>query len=349
MIDVHDLLLREVAVLTGEAVAALARVTESAAPRAARERTDAGALDPGEAIHDLRVALRRLRSIARPMRLVYGKRTLAKSEARLRAILDLTSELRDEEVLRETLGDLAVDEATRASLAKWMEGRARRERGLRARATKALTGRGGATSDTDVESCLAGLREVVGAGAKRPTGIASFRRAALAGALEDLETRVAGARIEDTEAMHRVRIGAKRLRYVAELVTALEQESARRAEAPSASSEEGADLARASTVVADLRRIEKGATRLQKRLGQLHDLDEALARMSRAWGLDAAPRGHVLEALRRARAASATKSEVELRDELERIRATSTALLEGRGGPGPRGTTAVGRSEDAAS
>lgn len=347
MIEAHPLLATQARKLAGDGRAALERVLESA--RADGASTASGAPDAGEAIHDLRVALRRLRSVLRPMRVVYGKKSLVGTEERLRAILDSTSDLRDEEVLRETLADLGVDDATRSALARWMTGRARRERGLRGRAVRALGGEADHEAETSVRRCLTTLETRLDAGPKRAIGVDGFRRAALARALEDLEERVEAARVEDGLSMHRVRIGAKRVRYVAELLGATE-EQARGAAIAGPRGATGAERTEVEALV-ELGKIEKAATKIQKRLGTLHDLDEALARMGRAWGLDEAPRKKVLEALRRARAKTAEKSESELRDELRRIRSAAAALLdERRTGLGGLATTRpAGRDEDAAS
>src|SRR4051794_38610615 len=81
-------------VLVAEARAASLRV-EALEPRSE-------AADP-EAIHDFRVAIRRLRSVLRPVRPVYGRRRMRALAEGLKRVADATGTLRDEEVLRETL------------------------------------------------------------------------------------------------------------------------------------------------------------------------------------------------------------------------------------------------------
>ncbi len=347
--DSHDLLLATTHTMAEEGRKALTHVLAAGATTDADRgvATSTPENDPAEAIHDLRVALRRLRSVLRSMRFVYGKRPLGIAEARLRAILDLTSELRDEEVLRETLGDLELADEVRKPLDRWMEGRARRERGLRNRATRALSGNDVRVLETGVGVCLDDLEAKVVEGPKRRCALETFQRAALAKALDDLDDRVEASRIEDPDSMHRVRIGAKRIRYLAELLGGLV------AEAGSIQFLAGAildpNIQRAT--LSDLRRLERASTRIQKRLGHLHDLDEALRRMGRAWGLDTEPRNMVLAALTRVRKSAAQKAAVELTEELTKIRAASTRLLATSAGPEKLSSTRPrdDKDEDAAS
>ena len=332
--DAHALLLAKTQAMTEQGRKALSLVLQVGASsgegaRAAHDQptvaSGAHASDPAEAIHDLRVALRRLRTVLRPMRIVYGKRALAVAESRLRAILDLTSELRDEEVLRETLNALSLKEGVREPLERWMEGRARRERGFRNRATRALSGGNTTLLDAGVGVCLDELEAKVSQGPKHVCALETFQRGALGRALDDLDERVETSNIDDSESMHRVRIGAKRLRYVAELLGELVNEAA--SIAFLAGTVADPTIKRARTT--DLRRLERSSTRIQKRLGHLHDLDEALQRMGRAWGLDKGPRASVLKALMQARQVAAHKSSTELSEELARIRVASARLLDG--------------------
>ncbi len=345
--DAHDLLLATMHTMAEEGRKALTHVLAAGATADADRGVPPPENDPAEAIHDLRVALRRLRSVLRSMRLVYGKRPLGAAEARLRAILDLTSELRDEEVLRDTLGDLDLADEVRKPLGRWMQGRARRERGLRNRATRALSGNDERVLEIGVGVCLDELEAKVVEGPKRKCALETFQRAALATALDDLSDRVEASRIEDPESMHRVRIGAKRIRYLAELLGGLV------AEAGSIQFLAGAivdpNLQRAT--LSDLRRLERASTRIQKRLGHLHDLDEALRRMGRAWGLDTEPRNMLLAALTRVRKSAAQKATFELREELTKIRTASARLLAASTGPEKISNTrpTSDQDEDAAS
>jgi CHAD domain-containing protein len=264
--------------------------------------------DEAEAIHDLRVALRRLRSALRPVRGLYGKRTGDRAEEMLKAALDLTSELRDEEVLRETLASLALSSAVRAKLDTWMLGRARREKGLRGRTVAAL-----ATAIADPEGLTAAMSRLesrIERGPREDLPRDAFVHDVIEEAVETLEERARSTPISDVDGMHRVRISGKKLRYTAALL----------------GGKIDASIAEAPPRAKHLAAIEKSGARVQKRLGQLHDVDLAIARMHRAWGLDRPARLEVLAALQKERARLATVSERELRAELERIRGARQAL-----------------------
>ena len=340
MIDAHSLLSARTRELIAEAREALHHGVVEKKPSTIDETEPAVAegqvsdpdRDPAEAVHDLRVAIRRLRSVLRPMRLVYGKNALRKTELVLGTALDITSDLRDDEVLRETLERLDVG-AARERLSTWMQGRARREHGTRLRAIRSLLGTNGdGKGESSIAHGLDRLERKVDAAPEAAADLDTFERQALTQAMADLEERVEASKIDDAMAMHRVRIGAKRLRYVAELLADLSErpaaEGAHAAEDEADASGEGRER---SPRVSAMRRIEKGCERIQKRLGTLHDLDEALLRMGRAWGLDRGPREEVLTALRRARSKLARKSQAELTNELSAIRGAYTRVLESFG------------------
>ncbi len=264
--------------------------------------------DDAEAIHDLRVALRRLRSTLRPVRALYGKHALDALEAKLAHALDTTSELRDEEVLRETLATLLVGTPARARLESWMIGRARRERGLRNRTLALLR-----TAIGEHDGVLAGVTAFdrrIERGARRHVPAGPFIASAIDDAVDVVDERAASASGGDALAMHRVRIACKRLRYTAALLG-------------------GATAKREGSFVPAHRAlavIEKASTRIQKRLGTLHDLDVGLVRLGRAWGLDPRVRGEVIAALGEARAREAHVSMDELGKERPRIDAARAAI-----------------------
>jgi CHAD domain-containing protein len=139
---------------------------------------------------------------------------------------------------------------------------------------------------------------------------------------DDLEHRgkevdIAALDAADGEAMHTLRIRFKRLRYTAELFGPLLERTGTDAGAGAdAGTDAGAGTGRDGTLAADAPRLwargvaadAKHAARMQKRLGELHDIDVALQRTARAWGLDAATRAALAEALRAARQRAATKA-----------------------------------------
>jgi len=286
--------------------------------RAARARGEAGASrgepapaahDLGadaEAVHDFRVALRRLRTVVRTVRDIHGRKRMRKIGDALKRYADATGALRDEEVLRETLAALEVAPRTRAALTQWMVRRRRQELACRSAVVRLLREHGAAPRAAARDPRAGGARARAGERAPGPA------RTDLEDALVRLEKRLARGDAEvsahdlaaesfslaradvrehaaaspsDGEAMHALRIRFKRLRYTAELF---------------------------APVLADATGAARGAARLQKRLGEVHDLDQAIVRVSRAWGLSPRHRAAVLAALRawRARAAERAGADV---------------------------------------
>jgi CHAD domain-containing protein/CYTH domain-containing protein len=221
---------------------------------AAHQRLDQGGDD--EALHDFRVAVRRLRSAVRAYRDPLEGSIGGGDRRRLSALADATGAARDLEVqvawLRKRLDDLTGGERARAwtllgalrgELAKADERLRRqvakdfpRERWRLARRLRFYRVR------MDVEAPAGGPR------------LASvFARLALEHAA-DLERRLGDVRsIDDQDEAHRARIAAKRLRYLVEPVQA--------------------ELEGAPDVI---RRIKK----LQDALGEMHDADVLLARVA---------------------------------------------------------------------
>ncbi|WP_437549063.1 CHAD domain-containing protein [Sorangium sp. So ce367] len=289
-----------------------------------------------EAVHDFRVSLRRLRTLLKPARRIYGRRRLRPVAEGLREFARATGALRDEEVLRETLTALDLDEAARAAVAGWVAQRARREREARAHivellrqdrpddagatqvdapaagdagATQADTPAAGETGATQVDAPAAGerlrlephlarLERRISRRKARKRGAEALARRAIGDALDDVSA-LASSDPGDGAAMHALRIRFKRLRYSAETFSPLFGERAER--------------------------TAKSASRMQRRLGQLHDADEALAQMRRAEELAPDARAAVIEALVAERARLAHKATEELARELE----TLTSLWSG--------------------
>jgi CHAD domain-containing protein len=242
--------------------------------RAAAARVGDHAADP-EAVHDLRVALRRLRTVLRPARRLYGKRRLRAIGAELGGFARAAGALRDDEVLRETLTALELPAGARAEIDAWLTRRARRERAQRRRVASTIM----AIEPPSLDETLADLERRLG---RRPRerAAAALAEAALVEAAAGVEA-LASAHPADPAAMHALRIRYKRLRYTAELFAPLVGEGA----------------------IA----VAREAARLQKRLGELHDLDEAHARTAQARGLSAATRAAVSLALERSRASAAER------------------------------------------
>lgn len=282
----HDLLAPALFAMIAEVRRTQARVIAAAA------RADA---DP-EAIHDFRVALRRLRTVLRPARRVFGKRRLREIAAELRRFAQATGALRDEEVLRETLGGLDLPARAREQLDAWLSQRARQERARR-RAVVALllapdlpaTDR--APARPSLPTALAHLERRLGRHLHEAQTAEDLAVEACAAAFAEVVALASGD-ARDVRAMHELRIRWKRLRYSAELF-------------------EPALGERAAVVI-------KSAARMQKRLGELHDLDEALLRVARARGLPEACAAPVRRALIRARRVCSARVKRDVGEEVSR-------------------------------
>jgi CHAD domain-containing protein len=247
--------------------------------------------DP-EAIHDFRVALRRLRTLLRPARKVFGRRHLQEIGAALGRFAKATGALRDEEVLRETLTGLELPPRARAELLAWLVQRARQERVRRRgveRLLRAPDTPGGAPS---LGAALAHLERRLGKDRRQELTAEALADAAISRAFAAVK-ELAGAEAHDVAAMHELRIRFKRLRYTAELFAPI--------------------LGDGSAAVV------KSAARMQKRLGELHDVDEALLRIRRARGLDERTVRSLRRALVRARAERSERARTELGSELLRL------------------------------
>ncbi|WP_437968330.1 CHAD domain-containing protein [Sorangium sp. So ce260] len=287
-----------------------------------------GAEPDAEAVHDFRVSLRRLRTLLKPARRIYGSKRIRPIADGLREFAQATGTLRDEEVLRETLTALELDEAARAAVAAWVAQRARREHEARAHIVELLRrdhpgDKGAPRADAPagdagapradapagdagetradapakgkrlrLEPHLARLERRVSRKKAKKRGAEALARRAIGDALEDVRA-LATSDPSDGAAMHALRIRFKRLRYSAETFSPLFGERAER--------------------------TAKSASRLQRRLGQLHDVDEALAQMTKAEELCSEERAAIVAALDAERARLARKATEELAQELETL------------------------------
>ncbi|WP_437953880.1 CHAD domain-containing protein [Sorangium sp. So ce296] len=302
-----------------------------------------GAEPDEEAVHDFRVSLRRLRTLLKPARRIYGKKRIRPIADGLREFARATGTLRDEEVLRETLTALELGEAPRAAVAAWVAQRSRREHEARAHIVELLrrdhpgdkgapradgpagdaeepradappageadeprAGTPVAVGEADepragapvvgerlrLEPYLARLERRISRKRAKKRGAEALARRAIRDALQDVRA-LAASDPSDGAAMHALRIRFKRLRYSAETFSPLFGERAER--------------------------TAKSASRLQRRLGQLHDVDEALAQMTRAEELSPDDRAAVVEALGAERARLAGKATEELAQEIETL------------------------------
>jgi CHAD domain-containing protein len=198
-----------------------------------------------EAIHDFRVAIRRLRSLLKPARDLYGPFPTEAVRAALKAVADASGDLRDEEVLHQTLAALDLPGHLRPDLDAWLTLRKQREVTLRTSFLARLAS-GQAHQAADLLDAL--LLLPVRPSRDLPLDVFALRT------LKRAERRIRRWVLSDThsvEELHRLRILYKRLRYAAEeLAEVLPPLLAARAPV---------------------------AARFQKILGDIHDLDMARA------------------------------------------------------------------------
>jgi CHAD domain-containing protein len=230
-----------------------------------------------EALHDMRVAIRRLRVILKIARPVFGRFHADAVRAELTRVHRATGLLRDEEVLEETLAALPVRDR---AFAAWRVRRKARERVLRRAVLRQLR-----------EGHLDRARELLHALLALP--VKPSRR----GRLDKLARRCALRAFDEVEAlrdvapddvtgMHALRIAYKHLRYAAEIFE--------------------------TKLPLDLAALAKPAARFQKRLGTIHDLDVAMVSVGRARGLSPPTIARVVRALRALRAREVAKYQREM-------------------------------------
>jgi CHAD domain-containing protein len=236
-----------------------ARLT-STIPRVLAE-TDAAA------VHDMRVAIRRLRTLLRMARPVLGRFHVDAARRAFARFQQSSGSLRDEEALGDLLDAAAVTEPT---VLAWRERRRLHEKVLR----RALVTRLRQGALRRARSMIAALVVLP----VDPEGTANSLPRFAERTVARAQKRVAASSdvgIEDAAGLHRLRIAHKQLRYAIELfATALPPGSEATA---------------------------KVSERFQKRLGDIHDVDVALAAIARARGLSPAGRALLVAALRDAR------------------------------------------------
>lgn len=256
-----DLLARPAA----QSVRLIAQAHLESATRALERTADP---QDARALHDFRVALRRLRTTLRAYRPLFEDGARGKPHKRLRDIADATNRLRDAEVALEWLRPLAtgLTPGERVGLS-WLIERIDQRRlkdqercltDIRRSFPKAVQG---------LHKGLVAYRQTVGAEPSvTDVSFAAALRAAAITAARELDDVLGEIRKVDDDAGHRARIAAKRLRYVLEPV-------------------KGA-LARADTI-ARLKAI-------QDLLGELHDLQELKSTVRGAVATAAAERAEQL-------------------------------------------------------
>lgn len=192
-----------------------------------------------EAIHDLRVAIRRLRTMLKMARPLFGRWHADVVRKAFADVMRATGELRDEEVLEETLEGI-IDHPT---FAKWLKSRAAREKKLR-RAVVIRIERG----ELDRARLMLKALLVFPFDPGRNAELAKFARKTVERARRVVE-KGRDVPPEDMQGLHDLRIAYKELRYSIELL--------------------------ADALPLDSRAMLEPAAVFQKRLGEIHDVDVA--------------------------------------------------------------------------
>jgi CHAD domain-containing protein len=250
-------------------VAVKAKTLDIALGKAIRRVTSSA---DDEALHDMRVAMRRLRTLLRIARPLYGRFRTDAVRSAFSTVQSRTGDLRDEEAMEELFQGLPVEDP---AFIAWRARRRGRENKLRATVITSL--RAGE---------LARARKLLMAlllfppKPSRDEDVARFARRAVTRARKSAD-RKRDAPTSDVEQMHALRIRFKELRYAAEIF--------------------------GEVLPLDLAALIAPAAKLQKRLGDIHDIDTALAVVSRARRLPPETRARVAGALVELRARKSKK------------------------------------------
>ena len=218
-----------------------------------------------EAIHDLRVAIRRLRTMLKMARPLFGRWHADVVRTAFADVMKATGDLRDEEVLEETVDGLSDDPA----FTTWLHTRAARERKLR-RAVIARIERG----ELDRARLMLKALLVFPFDPARNVELSKFARRTVERARRTVE-KGRDVSADDMVGLHELRISYKELRYSIELL--------------------------ADALPLDARAMLEPAVVFQKRLGEIHDVDVAADVLRHARTLPAAVREEASTALARVR------------------------------------------------
>ena len=245
--------------------------------------------DP-EAIHDLRVAIRRLRTLLRLARPIYGRHHTDLIRGVYTDVGRSSGALRDEEVFLELLEKHGADLSPPLApeLAGFRDQRLVRERELRGAVLKSLE-----TDDIAVARTLLGALLALPVRPKKDRDLAKFGRAAVIDSLSAVDEH-RDAKGDDGEGLHDLRIAYKRLRYTLEFF--------------------------GPVLPPDLTAAHDAAVKFQKRLGDIHDLDMALAHCEASPQLSGELRGILAQSFGEARSKKLAAFEAEMRPDGSRAR-----------------------------
>ncbi|WP_394824350.1 CHAD domain-containing protein [Pendulispora albinea] len=222
--------------------------------------------DP-EAVHDFRVYLRQLRTLLKLARPLYSRHLADAVRTSFVEIHRATGALRDEEALEETFAALTV---RHPAFDAWKKRRATRARGLRRTVIARVSSKDLAHAEDMLHALL-----ILPVHPKRERDLQWFARRKVEVALTNAE-RLARKEKYQPEELHALRIACKQLRYTVEFFD--------------------------EALPEPLRALRKPAVKLQKVLGDVHDLDVALVVMQRQHALPATVRTRILRELSTRRA-----------------------------------------------
>jgi CHAD domain-containing protein len=235
-----------------------------------------------EAVHDLRVTIRRLRTVLKLARPLYGRFLADAVRRSFAAVQQATGDLRDEEALAQTLDKLdKLDAPTGAALRAWRDRRRARERLLRRAVVRHLQ-----SGELAKARTLLGALTALPVKPRRKKDLARFALRCTDDARREVDGH-RGAGTDDALALHELRIAYKHLRYSIEIFE--------------------------SALPADVAAVREPATKFQKRLGDIHDIDVALETVARSRGLTLPVKAKVGAALRALRAKKIDAYEREMR------------------------------------
>jgi len=239
--------------LVRQALEGLAGRTQAAAHRVVTDRHDP------DAVHDFRVGLRRLRTVLRASRQLYGKKRMGSFIRSVKALGDATSALRDAEVLAETIEATHLGADARAGVRDWLVLRADRQALLRAEAIELV-------ARSELGRTFEDLLTEVRRPPKSEPSVRAFARKQLRSARRGVVEALPVDRA-DAAGLHRLRIRFKRLRYTAEMLGQF-----------MTNSDAAASLRVAAPPAGDVNygAVAALASRMQKTLGLLHDADVVL-------------------------------------------------------------------------
>ena len=249
----------DAAVFVANALRTLDSTVVEAIPRVVGEADE-------EALHDLRVAIRRLRVLLRIARPIYSKFYANAVRDPFTTFHRATSALRDEEVLELTLGLVRLEDE---AFERFKKSRKRRERRLRRDVLDRLD-----RGELDIaRRKLAALLELP-VKPKRRQELGLFARKVVGDAKKSVE-KLRDTPVKDAVGLHDLRIAYKNLRYATEILEGI--------------------------LPPDLGAMAEPAKKLQTRLGELHDVDVAIATVQSARSLTPAIRARIVRSLRRLR------------------------------------------------